>query len=110
MADQNYYQRLKVYFSGKRADFPKYKIQLKATLGMTGWASVLEPSFKATMPATESTACNDAVPAEKAANEARVKNAKVVNCIIIGQKSDKMINMIELAKTVGYPSGVACLI
>ena len=28
----------------------------------------------------------------------------------MGQKSDKMINMIKLAKTVEYPSGVACLI
>ena len=105
MADQNYYQRLKVDFSGKQADFPKYNIQLKATLGMAGWASVLEPSFKAMMPATESTACDDAVPAEKA-NETREKNAKVVNCIIMGQKSDKMINMIKLAKTVESQVGL----
>ena len=84
MAVQNYYQRLKVDFSGKQADFSKYKIQLKATLGMAGWASALEPSFMSTMPAMESTACDDAVPAEKAANEARVMNTMVVNCIIMG--------------------------
>jgi len=75
---------LKVDFSGKQADFPKYKIQLKATLGMAGWASVLKPTFLATMPATEDAVMNDSVPTEKAVNEAREKNAKVVNCIIMG--------------------------
>ena len=84
MADQNYYQRLKWDFSGKQADFPKYKIQLKATLEMTGWASLLEPACLATMPGTENAVMDDNVPVEKVRNEARVMNTKVVNCIIMG--------------------------
>ena len=45
-----YYQYLKVDFSGKQVDFPKYKIQLKVTFGTAGWADVLEPLFMAKMP------------------------------------------------------------
>ena len=47
---------------------------------------------------------------ETAKHKAQENNTKVVNYMTMGQKNDKIINVIELSKTGKYPSGVACLI
>ena len=101
------YRLTKVDFNGKRKDFPKYEVQLKATLGVEGWTQALSSNFDNLLPSTEAEALNEADAGDKKKIEAREINAKVVNMIVLGQKDVKMINMIETIKTDDWPTGKA---
>ena len=98
----------KVEFDGTAKSFPKYEVQLKAALGIEGWTKVLDEKFKQELPASEHDVLDETKPDEKKRIEARELNAKVVNMIVLGQKSVTMINMIETTKSADWPSGLAC--
>ena len=85
----------RVEFEGTAKNFPKYEIQLKAALGIEGWTRALNQSFKSELPASEITSLVETDEEDKKKMMARSINAKVVNMIVLGQKSVAMINMIE---------------
>ena len=98
----------RVEFDGTAKNFPKYEIQLKAALGIEGWTRALDQSFKSELPASEITSLVETDEEDKKKMMARSINAKVVNMIVLGQKSVAMINMIETTKNADWPSGLAC--
>ena len=98
----------RVEFDGTAKNFPKYEIQLKAALGIEGWTRALNQSFKSELPASEITSLVETDEEDKKKMMARTINAKVVNMIVLGQKSVAMINMIETTKNADWPSGLAC--
>ena len=98
----------KLDFDGTAKNFPKYEIQLKAALGIEGWTRALDQSFKSELPASESTSLVETDEEDKKKMVARNINAKVVNMIVLGQKSVEMFNMIETTKNEDWPSGLAC--
>ena len=97
----------KVEFDGTAKNFPKYEIQLKAALGMEGMTRALDPAFENELPSLEAAVLVETDASDKKKMEARKMNAKVVNMIVLGQKSTTMINMIESTKTDEWPTGLA---
>jgi len=97
----------KVEFDGSAKNFPRYEIQLKAALGMEGMTKALDPAFENELPTLENEVLDEAQSSDKLKIDARKMNAKVVNMIVLGQKSTTMINMIESTKTDEWPTGLA---
>ena len=77
------YRLTKVNFNGKKKYFPKYEVQLKATLGVEGWTQALSPNFDTLLPTTEDKTLNAADAGDKKKIDAREINAKVVNMIVL---------------------------
>ena len=92
------YRLTKVDFNGKRKDFPKYEVQLKATLGVEGWTQALSPNFDTLLSIEEAAKLDASNEDQNNQIEAQEINPKVVNMIVLGQKEVKMINMIERIK------------
>ena len=98
----------RVEFDGTAKKFPKYEIQLKAALGIEGQTRALDQSFKSELPVDENISLVETDEEDKKKMVARTINAKLVNMIVLGQKSVAMINMIETTKNADWPSGLAC--
>ena len=104
MSNYGHCQRITVTFSGKSEDYVKYRIQLRAGLGMEGLAEAFDESFDSRLPTKESDVLNEDGNGDKAKIKAKEINAKAMNMIVMGQQSNTMMNAIELTKTTDWPS------
>ena len=107
MSTSGQYSRTKVTFSGKAKDYVKYRIQLRAGLGLEGVAETLDERFDTRLPNTEAEILDENNNNDKDKILAKEMNNKAMNLIVMGQLISTMINAIELTKTDEWPSGKA---
>ena len=94
-------------FSGKKKDWPLYKMQMQAYLATLNLEGVLEEAFEQQLPATQATVLDTNVPAEKSQEDAREANNKVMQVLVLGFKKPSLVNALTMSKTTEWPVGKA---
>jgi len=96
-------------FSGKKKDYPPWRMKLQAYAAEEGFALALLTAFKSQLPSREDTVLDENTADGKAHAEAKALNAKAYNALILGMKDNKMLNVLQQSKTEAWPSGLAWL-
>ena len=94
-------------FSGKKKDWPLFKMQMIVYLATLGPEGVLAEAFDSQMPTTQATVLDPSDPSEAILIGAREANAKVMQVLVLSFKKPSLVNTIAMSKTIERPVGKA---
>mgnify|MGYP000067415656 CR=1 FL=1 len=90
-------------FSGKKKDWPLFKMQLVTYLATLGLEGVLEEGFDNLFPAAQATLLDENNPSKALLIGAREANKKVMQVLVLSFKKPSLVNAIAMSKTDEWP-------
>ena len=95
-------------FDGKKRHFALWWSMFEAAFNVKGCAEALDLSFKAVLPASNSTVLDMTTDKGKAWKKAKMQNALAESYLRLSLDSSRLLEMIGASKSADWPCGLAC--